>query len=263
MLVVQRHDVADFGVAVFAVGRAVDGVAVHRRFPGRRVEADQTRKQRLLFTLTVDIQRALHGGDNPPVRHPGQAFKAPVRLAPFDNVWQTARDGFFPFRRLRPVDRQNFSFAVDVNQERAILVAQPETALAVRGDAFRVQPAVVTLQNFEGIAERHLIGGSNHAALQRQAVNLAFIIMQRAGIRCLRFAVLNADGHQLRREIRRDKNFGFVFTHFGRIGVRTAIGYGREGQSIALLARKQQAGANPYRESIRKRTGKRAAVFHV
>jgi hypothetical protein len=35
---------------------------------------------------------------------------------------------------------------------------------------------------------------SNHAALQRQAVNLAFIIMQRAGIRCLRFAVLNADG---------------------------------------------------------------------
>jgi hypothetical protein len=88
----------------------------------------------------------LYRGDNAPVRHTGQAFKAPVRLTPFDNVWQTARDRLFPFRRLRAVDRQDFPFTVDVNQKRAILVAQPVAAFAVRRDAFRIQPAVVTLQ---------------------------------------------------------------------------------------------------------------------
>src|SRR5690606_37427221 len=91
----------------------------------------------------------------------------------------------------------------------------------------------------------------------------AFIIMQRAGIDSLRFAVLNADGHQQRREIRRDKYFGFVFTHFWRIGVWTAIGHGRKSQGVALLARKQQAGADSHGESVWKRAGKRAAVAHV
>ncbi|SAJ07215.1 Uncharacterised protein [Enterobacter cloacae] len=147
-MVIQRHYVADFGVAVFAVGRAVDRVAIHRGFPGRRIEAHQTRKQRLFFALPVDIQRALHGGDNASVRHAGQPFKAPVCLTPFDNVWQTARDGFLPFRRLRTVDREDFTFTVDVNQERAILIAQPVTALPVRRDAFRIQPAVIAFQHF-------------------------------------------------------------------------------------------------------------------
>ena len=263
VLIIERHDVADFGIAVFVVGRAVDRVTVHRSFAGRRVEAHQTGKQRLLFALPVDVQRALHGGDNPPVRHPGQAFKAPVGLAPFDDVWQTARDRFFPFRGLRPVDREDLAFAVDVNQERAVLVAQPVAAFAVRRDAFRIQSAVITFQDLEGVAERHFIGGANHAALQRQTVNLAFIVMQRAGINRLRFAVLDADGHQERREIRRNKDFGFVFTHFWRIGVGTAIGHGRKRQGIALLARKQQARTNPHREPVRERIGKRAAVFHM
>ena len=146
MLIIERHDVADFGVAIFVVGRAVDRVTVHRGFAGRRIKAHQTGEQRLLFALTVDVQRALHRGDNPSVRHPGQAFKAPVGLAPFDDVWQTARDGFFPFRGLRPLDRKDFAFAVDVNQERAVLVAQPVAAFAVRRDAFRIQSAVVTLE---------------------------------------------------------------------------------------------------------------------
>ena len=146
MLVIERHDVADFSVAVFAVSRAVDGITVHRGFSACRVKAHQTRKQRLFLALTVDIQRTLHGGKNTPVRHTGEAFKAAVRLTPFEDIWQTARNCFFPFRRLRTVDRQDFPFTVDVNQERAILIAQPVTAFTVRGDPFRIQPAIIPLQ---------------------------------------------------------------------------------------------------------------------
>ena len=87
--------------------------------------------------------------------------------------------------------------------------------------------------------------------------------MQRAGIRCLCLTVLNADGHQQRREIRRNKNFGFVFPAFWRIRVRTAIGHGGKGQGIALFTRKQQARADADREAMRERIGKCAAVAHV
>jgi acyl-CoA reductase-like NAD-dependent aldehyde dehydrogenase len=61
---------------------------------------------------------------------------------------QIARDGLLPLRRLRTVDREDFPFTVDVNQERAILIAQPVAALPVRRDAFRIQPAVIAFQYF-------------------------------------------------------------------------------------------------------------------
>ena len=147
MLVIERHDVSDFSVAVFAVGRAVDRITVHRGFSACRIEAHQTRKQRLFLALSVDIQRTLHGDNNTPVRHTGEAFKAAVRLTPFEDIWQTTRNRFFPFRRLRTVDCQDFPFTVDVNQERAILIAQPVTSFTIRSDPFRIQPAIIPLQS--------------------------------------------------------------------------------------------------------------------
>ena len=135
MLVIERHDVSDFSVAVFAVGRAVDRITVHRGFSACRIEAHQTRKQRLFLALSVDV------------RHTGEAFKAAVRLTPFEDIWQTARNRFFPFRRLRTVDCQDFPFTVDVNQERAILIAQPVTSFTIRSDPFRIQPAIIPLQS--------------------------------------------------------------------------------------------------------------------
>lgn len=99
--------------------------------------------------------------------------------------------------------------------------------------------------------------------MQWQAVDLAFIVMQRSRVHGLRFTVLHADRHQQRGEIRGNKDFGIVFPHFWRIRVRTAIGHGRKRQRIALLARKQQARTHPHREPVRERIGKRAAVFHM
>lgn len=68
-------------------------------------------------------------------------------MTPFEDIWQTARNRFFPFRRLRTVDCQDFPFTVDVNQERAILIAQPVTSFTIRSDPFRIQPAIIPLQS--------------------------------------------------------------------------------------------------------------------
>ena len=152
MLIVDRHDIANFCVAVFTVSLAVDRVTIHRGFSGGWIKAHQAGKKRLLFTFTVDIQRALYRSHDTPIRHAGDALKAPIRLTPFEYVRQPARDGCFSLCCLRPVNRQDFATLINVNQEWAILIAQPVSALTIRRNAFRIQTAVVTLQHFQRIA---------------------------------------------------------------------------------------------------------------
>ncbi|MNN17509.1 hypothetical protein D3C81_1307000 [compost metagenome] len=67
-----------------------------------------------------------------------------------------------------------------MNQERAVFVTQPVTALAVRSDTFGIQPAPVALQGFQRIAQRHFVGGTNQARWQRQPADRPLLVMQRA-----------------------------------------------------------------------------------
>ncbi len=254
-VVVERHEVADLGVLVFAVGNGPAGIGEGiRKHAGAaaRLNLHQAGEHCfggfLRFAVAVfgviHLENALHAGQQIAVGCKSDGFDAAVGLAILDDVGQAAAG--------RQLGLDPAAGGVHLEHEGAVLVGHPQRLAIGRGnhgfgvDAVHVKcdAALRVFENLQGVADRRFTRRSdrarrNGAAAHRSAVD----VLERGGAfqRGATVALAGAHSHhaKLGIECGRGKRLGRGGAAVGvsqvwRISVRAAIRYHPELQ-IALL----------------------------